>query len=69
MDKCFPFFFPVAETSTSYRRQLLYHHCRFPSSRRWITSNRRWLPFKCRPAVCLSTELATGRSELFFNLT
>ena len=29
-------------------------------------SKRRWLPFRCRPIVCLNTQLATGRLQVCF---
>ena len=48
-------------------RRRLPSHCRWlPSNRRRSPSNRRRLPSNHRPTVCLNTELATGRPELFF---
>ena len=39
-----------------------------PSDRRRVPSNRRWLPLKCSPIVCLNTELATGRPEVEYSM-
>uniref|UniRef100_A0A6T1YU09 Uncharacterized protein n=1 Tax=Eutreptiella gymnastica TaxID=73025 RepID=A0A6T1YU09_9EUGL len=41
---------------------------RLPSNCQRLHSNRRWLPFKCRPTVCLRIELATGASDFFYIL-
>ena len=52
----------LLKTPTSNRRRLLYHRRRF-SNHRWIPSDR-WLPFNCRPIVCLNTDLAIGRPKV-----
>ena len=36
------------------------------SDRRRLPSNCCWLPFKCRPVVCLSNELATGQPKCLY---
>ena len=55
----FSSFFFLAKTWISHRR-------RFPHHRHWFPYNCFWLPFKYRPIGCLNTELAIGRSGLFF---
>ena len=37
-----------------------------PSNTLQLPSNRHWLPFQCRPIVCLNPELATRRPSWFF---